>query len=582
MTAIPLVVSFLLDIYTISILFLLCIHVFIHPVFSYILANDRANGEQKRKTLMAPALSTMTINNSSSKKRDKNGVKLSLSTKTRLIELALASKHRLKPSASATVSSLSYSKQNDEIHSPQQILTPLPSPISVKVSHAVVNSSINNNSKDNDKEEEEGIESSSQSRCHDIFNALMMSLCDMMTMLMKPIRVMFNQIARRYKALHLSMSGTRYNSNSNSSSNSVDERKASDNATFKDNGNPQESYLKVDLSLPTSNTKIPALPSERVRRRRMSQGSAAMLDVDRAVSFAIDMSNKRTPSPPRSESESPDRYQVNPLLKRRVTAPTENPTPIISPMPSSPPIKVDVSHGVLKNKEIPSFLNENSTRTLIDEKNKAQRQYNQKEIGTAISLSSSPETISADSGNSTHSNPQSKQETVDKLPKSQLDDDDNENDFFSRMPIKQKNSMNSNSQQESKENVNDSSMFSMFTSYFEGDKSTKKATQNIPAAVRHAECPICYEDLCRERTSVFVQPDGKRACPHFFHERCIRNLEIRHCPVCRAAFTHRRRVPDPEFKPGKLLRFMISSTCMNGFVKINNNNTKNSIMVSSC
>ncbi len=572
MTIIPFVISFLLDIYTISIIILLCIHIFIHPVFSYILANDRTNGEMK-KTFVAPTISTMI----GSKKGYKNGVKLSLSTKTRLIELALASKYRLKASVSASSSP----KHINEIHSPQQILTSLPSPISVKVNNTVANRNINSNNDDNNSKDKECIERSSQSRCNDVLNALFIYLCDVMIYLMKPIRVLFAQVTRRYRALHLGMSGTKYNSRS------TDDNKASDNAAFKDNGNPQESYLKVDLSLPTSNTKIPALPSERVRRRRMSQGSAAMLDIDRAVSFAMDMSNKRGPSPPRSEPESPDRYQVNPLLKRRVTEPTENPTPIINSMPGSPPIKADISQGVLKNKEIPSFLNENSTRTLVDEKSKAQKQSNHKDYGLTISLSSSPETISADSGNSTHSNPQSKQETVDKLPKSQLDDDDNENDFFSRMPIKQKNSLNSNtnsnSQQDSKDNVSDNSMLTMFTSYFDGERSAKKVNQNIPAAVRHAECAICYEDLCRERTSVFVQPDGKRVCPHFFHERCIRNLEIRHCPVCRAAFTHRRRVPDPEFKPGEFLFHAFSDYIyifMHFLLRVEINN-KNSIMVSS-
>ena len=37
-----------------------------------------------------------------------------------------------------------------------------------------------------------------------------------------------------------------------------------------------------------------------------------------------------------------------------------------------------------------------------------------------------------------------------------------------------------------------------------------------PVAIRHAECPICFEELCKEATSVFVSSNGKRVCEHFF------------------------------------------------------------------
>eukprot|EP01064_Diplonema_japonicum_P035121 TRINITY_DN751_c1_g1_i1.p1 TRINITY_DN751_c1_g1~~TRINITY_DN751_c1_g1_i1.p1 ORF type:complete len:302 (+),score=90.44 TRINITY_DN751_c1_g1_i1:51-908(+) len=62
------------------------------------------------------------------------------------------------------------------------------------------------------------------------------------------------------------------------------------------------------------------------------------------------------------------------------------------------------------------------------------------------------------------------------------------------------------------------------------------------SAVEHAECPICFEDLCTNTLAIFEGKDKKRTCRHFFHYDCLKevfdfatghNSELQ-CPVCRA------------------------------------------------
>ena len=66
---------------------------------------------------------------------------------------------------------------------------------------------------------------------------------------------------------------------------------------------------------------------------------------------------------------------------------------------------------------------------------------------------------------------------------------------------------------------------------------------------QHAECPICFDDLCGKPCAVFRRGD-MRVCSHSIHEDCARDLPAQHCPLCRAEFSELSRVPllaeDPE------------------------------------
>ena len=69
----------------------------------------------------------------------------------------------------------------------------------------------------------------------------------------------------------------------------------------------------------------------------------------------------------------------------------------------------------------------------------------------------------------------------------------------------------------------------------------------------HAECPICFEDLCSEQVAVFYDktgPRGKRVCQHIFHLTCCEDLKsVGLCPTCQQPFTDVRPLPDPLEDP---------------------------------
>ena len=61
-------------------------------------------------------------------------------------------------------------------------------------------------------------------------------------------------------------------------------------------------------------------------------------------------------------------------------------------------------------------------------------------------------------------------------------------------------------------------------------------------AQQHAECSICFDDLCEKPCAVLKRGD-ERVCCHFFHEHCARQLPSQHCPMCRADFLALERLP---------------------------------------
>ena len=53
---------------------------------------------------------------------------------------------------------------------------------------------------------------------------------------------------------------------------------------------------------------------------------------------------------------------------------------------------------------------------------------------------------------------------------------------------------------------------------------------------KHAECPICFEDLCSEAVGVFTDSGGQRTCQHLFHYECALELPSHICPMCNQPF----------------------------------------------
>lgn len=79
----------------------------------------------------------------------------------------------------------------------------------------------------------------------------------------------------------------------------------------------------------------------------------------------------------------------------------------------------------------------------------------------------------------------------------------------------------------------------------EGSRSGKGGGE-LHVSEEHQECGVCFEPLCKERTAVFVDAEGKRVCSHFLHDRCARStIEYvgRWCPLCRAECAESRGVP---------------------------------------
>ena len=80
------------------------------------------------------------------------------------------------------------------------------------------------------------------------------------------------------------------------------------------------------------------------------------------------------------------------------------------------------------------------------------------------------------------------------------------------------------------------------------------ASRVVRRACEHSECPVCYEEMWKAASGVFVNPSGKRTCPHFFHLSCARQVGEqsrggKHCPLCRAQFQSVVEVPAVDRDP---------------------------------
>ena len=74
-------------------------------------------------------------------------------------------------------------------------------------------------------------------------------------------------------------------------------------------------------------------------------------------------------------------------------------------------------------------------------------------------------------------------------------------------------------------------------------------------AARHAECPICFEDLSSEACAVFTL-NNKRTCSHIIHHQCALELPAKLCPLCRVEFGTAARVPRLESDPEGWFRLL--------------------------
>ena len=74
--------------------------------------------------------------------------------------------------------------------------------------------------------------------------------------------------------------------------------------------------------------------------------------------------------------------------------------------------------------------------------------------------------------------------------------------------------------------------------------------ERLGVAEEHAECPICFDELCEKPCVSFHRGAGpRRACMHFLHESCAAELPTKSCPLCRAEFTRCERLPNLAADP---------------------------------
>ncbi len=71
-------------------------------------------------------------------------------------------------------------------------------------------------------------------------------------------------------------------------------------------------------------------------------------------------------------------------------------------------------------------------------------------------------------------------------------------------------------------------------------------------ALQHAECPICFEPLCRGEIGVFLDASGQRVSKHFYNLAAARELLANGnstCPLTRKPIASVRQVPDIRSDP---------------------------------
>jgi len=88
----------------------------------------------------------------------------------------------------------------------------------------------------------------------------------------------------------------------------------------------------------------------------------------------------------------------------------------------------------------------------------------------------------------------------------------------------------------------------LLTSEGSGLDVTATVSADLGAPPVHAECPICFEDLCAEPVATFFTSSGSRVCRHIFHAACCEDLGGT-CPLCRREYDIFKTVPDPVEEP---------------------------------
>eukprot|EP01065_Artemidia_motanka_P044808 TRINITY_DN6438_c0_g1_i4.p1 TRINITY_DN6438_c0_g1~~TRINITY_DN6438_c0_g1_i4.p1 ORF type:complete len:310 (+),score=32.11 TRINITY_DN6438_c0_g1_i4:55-930(+) len=64
-------------------------------------------------------------------------------------------------------------------------------------------------------------------------------------------------------------------------------------------------------------------------------------------------------------------------------------------------------------------------------------------------------------------------------------------------------------------------------------------------AIQYAECPICFEPLCKDTVGVFLDAQGRRVSPHFYRFSAAQSWfkDNQSCPMTRAAVSSVAAVP---------------------------------------
>ena len=65
----------------------------------------------------------------------------------------------------------------------------------------------------------------------------------------------------------------------------------------------------------------------------------------------------------------------------------------------------------------------------------------------------------------------------------------------------------------------------------------------LSVAEEFCECAICFDELYKGESGVFVGADGRRVCQHVFHRECASALASKNCPLCRRGFSRVRALP---------------------------------------
>ena len=80
----------------------------------------------------------------------------------------------------------------------------------------------------------------------------------------------------------------------------------------------------------------------------------------------------------------------------------------------------------------------------------------------------------------------------------------------------------------------------------------RQAIAGLTVGERHAECCICFDDLCNEEPIACFWYAGARTCSHFFHDACAEDVltsSQKKCPLCRRDVDAKQLVPDVSADP---------------------------------